>query len=90
MTEIVHSYNDTEQLQLTEDFLQRNPDAIIFSGPTNNVVGDRVMVASATQERTNVATFDWISFYASLYNLEGEASRIASKMQAQYRVAFNI
>ena len=84
MTEIVHSYNDTEQLQLTEDFLQRNPNAIIFSGPTNNVVGDRVMVASATQERTNVATFDWISFYASLYNLEGEASRIASKMQASY------
>jgi hypothetical protein len=82
--EIVYDSNSTEQRELINDFIARNQDVIIFSGPTNNVDGDRVMVASATQERTNVATFDWIAFYAALYNLEGESSRISSEMQASY------
>ena len=78
------NYNSTVQKELTDDFIERNQDVIVFSGPTNNVVGDRVMVFSATQERTNVATFDWIGFFAALYNLEGESSRISSEMQESY------
>jgi hypothetical protein len=78
------NYNSTVQKQLTDDFIERNQDVIIFSGPTNNVAGDRVMVFSATQELTNVATFDWIGFFAALYNLEGESSRITSELQESY------
>ena len=82
--ETVYDTNSTIQRELIDDFISRNPDVVIFSGPTNNVVGDRVVVASATQERTNVATFDWISFYASFFNLEGEAARISSEMKDSY------
>ena len=82
--EVVYDSNSTIQRELIDDYIERNPNVIIFSGPTNNVVGDRVMVVSATQERTNVATFDWMAFWAALYNLEGEASRITSEMQASY------
>ena len=82
--EVVYDSNSTLQRELIDDYIERNPNVIIFSGPTNNVVGDRVMVVSATQERTNVATFDWMAFWAALYNLEGEASRITSEMQASY------
>jgi len=50
----------------------------------NNIVGDRVIVASATQERTNVATYDWIAFYAAFYNLEDESNRLTQQMQESY------
>jgi len=50
----------------------------------NNIVGDRVIVASATQERTNVATYDWIAFYAAFYNLEGESNRLTQQLQESY------
>lgn len=82
--EAVHDYNSTIMEDLLEDFRERNPEAIIVSGPSNNVVGDQVVVSSATQERTNVATFDWISFFAAFYNMEGESNRIASEMQDSY------
>ena len=65
-------------------FRDQNPEAIIISGPTNNVVGDQVVVASATQERTNEATMDWIHFYATFFNMEGEANRIAAQMSDSY------
>jgi len=81
---VVHDYNSTIMDELLDDFRKENPDAIIVSGPTNNVVGDQVVVSSATQERTNVATFDWIAFYAAFYNLEGESNRIATEMQDSY------
>jgi len=82
--EVVHDYDSTIQKANIQDFLERNPDVLIVSGPTNNVEGDRVIVASATQERTNVATFDWIHFFAAFYNMEGEANRISSDMQDSY------
>ncbi|VEU43949.1 unnamed protein product [Pseudo-nitzschia multistriata] len=82
MIETVHNYSIQEEL--IDDFRERNPDAIIVSGPSNNVVGEQVIVSSATQERTNVATFDWISFFAAFYNMEGEANRITSNMQESY------
>lgn len=82
--EIIHDWNYTIQEANIQDFRERHPDAIIVSGPTNNVMGEQVVVASATQEKTNVATFDWIHFYAAFYNMEGEASRIAAEMQDSY------
>ena len=75
--------SDTMNAML-DDFRARNPDTIIVSGPTNNVVGENVVVSSATQERTNVATFDWIHFYAAFFNMEGEAKRIAQSAQDSY------
>ena len=82
--EAIHDYNYTIQEANIQDFRERHPDAIIVSGPTNNVMGEQVVVASATQERTNVATFDWIHFYAAFFNMEGEANRIAAEMQESY------
>ena len=76
--------NDTLMAQLVDDFRRDHPTTLLVSGPTNNLVGENVIVASSTQERTNVATFDWIAFYAAFYNLEGEAERIASELQASY------
>lgn len=82
--ETIHDWNYTIQEANIQDFRERNPNAIIVSGPTNNVVGDQVIVSSATQERTNVATFDWIHFYAAFFNMEAEANRIAEAMQDSY------
>ena len=82
--ETIYDWNSTIQEQSIEDFREQHPEAIIISGPTNNVVGEQVVVASATQERTNVATFDWIHFYAAFFNMEEEASRIAADMQNSY------
>jgi len=82
--ETIYDSNSTIQLANIEDFRERHPDAIIIAGPNQNVVGEQVIVTSTTQERTNVATFDWIHFYATFFNMEGEANRIATKMQDSY------
>lgn len=82
--ETIYDRNSTIQEAGIQDFRDRHPEALIVSGPNNNVVGDQVIVASATQERTNVATFDWIHFYATFFNMEGEANRIAAAMQDSY------
>lgn len=76
--------NSTNQALLTAAFLERNPEAIIFGGPYGDKDGDRVMSVAASQERTNVATFDWIALYASLYNLEAMSNKIAAETQARY------
>jgi len=81
---VIWDSNSTINEEMVTQWRADNLDAIIVSGPTNNIVGDRVIVASATQERTNVATFDWIAFYAAFYNLEGESNRIAAQMQDGY------
>lgn len=84
MIENFFDWNSTILEADIQDFRERHPDAIIVSGPSNNVEGEQVVVASATQEQTNVATFDWIHFYAAFFNMEGEATRIASEMQDSY------
>ena len=83
-TSIEVVYNYSIQEELIEDFRERHPEAIIVSGPSNNVVGEQVVVSSATQERTNVATFDWIAFFAAFYNMEGESNRIVAQMKESY------
>jgi len=81
---VIWDSNSTIDEEMVSKWRADNPDAIIVSGPTNNIVGDRVIVASATQERTNVATYDWIAFYAAFYNLEGESNRLSQQMQESY------
>eukprot|EP00532_Pseudo-nitzschia_australis_P000130 CAMPEP_0168193286 /NCGR_PEP_ID=MMETSP0139_2-20121125/18521_1 /TAXON_ID=44445 /ORGANISM="Pseudo-nitzschia australis, Strain 10249 10 AB" /LENGTH=540 /DNA_ID=CAMNT_0008116623 /DNA_START=44 /DNA_END=1666 /DNA_ORIENTATION=+ len=83
-TSIEVVYNFSIQDELIDDFRERHPEAIIVSGPSNNVVGEQVVVSSATQERTNVATFDWIAFFAAFYNMEGESNRIVAQMKESY------
>ena len=78
-------YNSTTQASLRADFLERHPNAIILGGPTDEApFGDRVMNVAASQERTNVATFDWIAMYAALFNLEALSNQISRETQARY------
>jgi len=81
---VIWDSNSTIEEEMVTQWRADNPEAIIVSGPTNNIVGDRVIVSSATQERTNVATYDWIAFYAAFYNLEGESNRLSQQMQESY------
>ena len=53
-------YNSTLNYQGQDDFLVENPDAIVFAGPTSNKDDYRRMTFAASQERTAVATFDWV------------------------------
>ena len=78
-------YNSTISAALRAEFLERHPDAIVLGGPTDVApFGDRVMNVAASQERTNVATFDWIAMYAALFNLEALSNQISSETQARY------
>ena len=77
-------YNSTINQALMTDFLQENPDAIIFDGPYGDKDGDRVVIAAATQERTTVATFDWIGYYAAFFNLESKSNQIAAETKARF------
>ena len=82
--ETIYTRNSTLQEANIDDFRERHPDAIIVDGPGAEIKGGQVVVASTTQERTNVATFDWIHFYAAFFNMEGEANRIATNVQDSY------
>ena len=78
-------YNSTVQDAARAEFLERHPDAIIFGGPTDEAPWqDRTMQVAASQERTNVATFDWIALFAALFNLEAISNRISQETQARY------
>ncbi len=90
LIETVHDYNYTIQQANIDDFRARHPDTIILSGPHGNVGGEQVVAVSATMERTNVATFDWIHFYAAFYNMEGEAKRIAESAKDSYECSSEV
>ncbi|CAB9510509.1 expressed unknown protein [Seminavis robusta] len=77
-------WNSTITATLTAQFLEENRDAIILGGPFHDASGDRSAIVSATQERTTVATFDWIGFYAAFFNLEGMSNQIASDTKARF------
>ena len=53
-------YNSTLTDQGAADYLAENPDAIVFTGPTGNKDAEGYMAIAASQERTAVATFDWV------------------------------
>ena len=77
----------TESASSVQDFLERNPDGLILGGPYDNVDAPRTMVIAGSQENTNVAQFDWIAFYAALYNKEDLSNRITSHAQRNYDCA---
>jgi len=70
--------------EATAEYLEENPYAIVFTGPLDDSDGERQMGVAASQERTAVATFDWIGMYAALYNLEGMANQIVADTKARY------
>jgi hypothetical protein len=77
-------YDSNRTQELTDEFLTRHPDAIIFGGIFADPDADRVMGVAETQERTNVATFDWIALYAALYNMEALSNDIAQQTEERY------
>ena len=77
-------WNSTRTQELTDEFLSRHPEAIIFGGIYSNPNANRVMGVAETQERTNVATFDWIALYAALFNLEARSNEIAQETEDRY------
>jgi hypothetical protein len=87
-TEIVFDaddpWNSTKLDALTAEFLDRNPEAIIFGGIFANPDAARTIGVAETQERTNVATFDWIALYAALFNLEAASNQIAADTRDRY------
>lgn len=82
--QVWENWNSTKQDAARADFLARNPDVIIFGGPYDDKNADRVVSIAGSQERTNVATFDWIALYAALYNKEAMSNRIRADTQADY------
>lgn len=78
-------YNSTWNDIAADEFLEENPNAIIFSGPTSDSDANRRMAIAASQERTAVATFDWLGMYAALFNLEGEANKIIADTESRYQ-----
>jgi len=87
-TTIVHNpddpYNNAWQVNATADWLLSNQEALVFLGPTDPGTGPREVAFAASQERTAVASFDWIGMYAALFNLEGMANRIAEETEDRY------
>jgi hypothetical protein len=77
-------WNGTRTQQLSDEFLARHPDVVVFGGIYYDVDAARVMGVAESQERTNVATFDWIAMYAALFNMEAKANIIASETEDRY------
>jgi hypothetical protein len=77
-------YNTTWLQNATTAWIDANPGAIILDGPIGNEHGDRVLSVAQSQERTNVATFDWIGLFAALYNLEAMANEIVRETEERY------
>lgn len=77
-------YNSTITKGFRQEFLRRNPDGLIFGTLFGDPTEERVMTISASNERTNVATFDWIGLFAALFNLERVSNRIAAETKSRY------
>lgn len=80
---------DTDDSSMTEvmiaSWISDNPDALILGGPGGaNKEDKRVVSVAASQERTNIATFDWIGYLAAFFNLEKKAMDIAADTQVRY------
>jgi hypothetical protein len=77
-------YNTSTNQMLQDRFVQENPDVIIFGGPYFDKNADRQVIMASTQERTTVATFDWIGFTAAFFNLEGMSNQIAAEIKSRF------
>jgi len=71
-------------LAMEEKWMNDHPDALIFRGIFNQGNGDRDLTVAETQEKTTVATFDWLGFYAAFFNLEKKANQIVSETEERY------
>jgi len=78
-------YNATINQQLTQEFLDKHDNnVLIFGGPYFDPTANRTVIAAATQERTTVATFDWLGYYAAYFNLEDMSNQIVAETKARY------
>lgn len=91
MTEVVwKGWGSEEQQPAVLEWLANNPDAIIIGDTFGDPTRPSVLSVAASQERTNVATFDWLAVYAALYNLEAESNRISAEAQEDYGRFINL
>jgi len=81
--------NDTLLDMSTADYLEENPDAIVFVGPTGKKEGVRHWAVAASQERTATATFDWLGMFGALFNLEEMANEIIADTESRYECSAN-
>jgi len=80
---VAHGESNTDTNEL-EEFLERNPDTIIIGGAGDDVTAPNTMIFTSSQEDTNVGNFDWIAFFAALYNKEEMSNRIAGSAQQHF------
>jgi hypothetical protein len=77
-------FNVSTSQALRAKFIEENPDVIIFGGPYDGMDDNRTVIMAATQERSTVATFDWIGFFAAFFNLEAMSNQISSETKASF------
>lgn len=54
-------WNTTLVTEGIDSFMETNSDIVILVGPYGDSEGERNLAVAASQERTAVATFDWVS-----------------------------
>lgn len=77
-------YNSSTNQPLQDQFIKENPDVMIFGGPYFDKDADRMVIIASTQEKTTVATLDWIGFVAAFFNLEGLSNQIAAEIKSRF------
>ena len=66
------TYGGEQTDAATFKYIEENPGVLAFAGPLGKKDADRFMAVAASQEKTAVATFDWvrtlkcIHYYVSL------------------------
>ena len=80
-------YNTSTNTVLRNQFIDENPDILIFGGPFFDKDAARQVIFANTQERTTVATFDWIGFVAAFFNLEAMSNQIVAETKARFDCA---
>jgi len=71
----------------SKDFQNEHPDRIIIDDDfmtSVEQITDRVMLESSYKEGLSKAIFEWIFFYAALYNKEKSANDIANESEGRY------
>jgi len=80
----VYDQNSTVSAQMKVQYMEENPDVVVFAGPYGDKDDERHIAIAASQERTAVATFDWLGMYAALYNLEKPANKIIRDTESRF------
>ena len=77
-------YNTSTNTVLRDQFIDDNPDVLIFGGPYFDKNAARQVIFANTLERTTVATFDWIGFVAAFFNLEARSNQLVADTKARF------